>query len=233
MTKDSRLVALETSPPAFTRDAAEMMAWDIFGVAGTALLLDGERDQNFRVRPEGGEGIIFKILGPSEDVATVEFQTAALEHIAAMDPTLPVLRVRRTLAGDAYTRVNDDVGIPHIVRALDFQPGRVMEGVEPSRPLLRNVGATLARLDRALGNFFHPAAGQRIVWDLRHAAELRPSAALIEPPSKRALIEGALDRFIAFLPELARLRSQVIHNDCHPGNMLVDPDLRSVVGLLA
>jgi hypothetical protein len=34
MTKDSRLVALETSPPAFTRDAAEMMAWDIFGVAG-------------------------------------------------------------------------------------------------------------------------------------------------------------------------------------------------------
>jgi 4-aminobutyrate aminotransferase-like enzyme len=232
MPEDLRLVALETSPPAFTEGTAEMMAWDIFGVAGTAQLLYGERDQNFRIRPEGSDGIIFKILGPAEDPAAVDFQTAALEHIAAMDPTLPVPRVRRTLAGEAYTRVNDNAGVPHIVRALDFQPGRIMEGVEPSRALLRNAGATLARLDRALANFFHPAAGQRIVWDARRAVELRPSADLISDSAHRALIGGVLDRFIAFMPELARLRAQVIHNDCHPGNMLVDPEQRAITGLL-
>ncbi|GLR67009.1 aminotransferase [Acidocella aquatica] len=232
MTTETRLVALETSPPAFTQDSAEMMAWDVFGVAGTAQLLYGERDQNFRIRPEAGDGIILKILGPDEDAAAVEFQTGALEHIAMMDPALPVPRVHRTLNGEAYTRVNDDAGVAHIVRALRFQPGRIMAGVEPGAALLRNTGATLARLDRALANYFHPAAGQRIVWDLRRIVELRPSAALIEPAAVRALVEGVLDRFIAFMPEMARLRHQMVHNDLHPGNMLINEAASAVNGLL-
>ncbi len=232
MTTESRLVALQTSPPAFTRDTAEMLAWDVFGVAGTAQLLYGERDQNFRIRPESGDGIILKILGPDEDAATVEFQTGALEHIAMMDPALPVPRVHRTLNGEAYTRVNDDAGVAHIVRALRFQPGRIMEGVEPGAALLRNTGATLARLNRALANYFHPAAGQRIVWDLRRIVELRPSAGLIEPAATRALVEGVLDRFIAFMPEMARLRHQMVHNDLHPGNLLIDDAASAITGLL-
>ncbi len=232
MTTESRLVALQTSPPAFTRDTAEMLAWDVFSVAGTAQLLYGERDQNFRIRPESGDGIILKILGPDEDAATVEFQTGALEHIAVMDPALPVPRVHRTLNGEAYTRVNDDAGVAHIVRALRFQPGRIMEGVEPGAALLRNTGATLARLNRALANYFHPAAGQRIVWDLRRIVELRPSAGLIEPAATRALVEGVLDRFIAFMPEMARLRHQMVHNDLHPGNLLIDDAASAITGLL-
>ncbi len=232
MTMQPRLVALETSPPAFTPETAEMLAWDIFGIAGTAQLLYGERDQNFHIRPEAGEGIILKILGPAEDPATVEFQTGALEHIAMMDPTLPVPRTQRTRAGEAYTRVPDSAGVPHIVRALRFQPGRIMAGLEPTAPLLRNTGATLARLDHALANYFHPAAGQPIVWDLRRIPALRPSAALITPPAVRTLVEGVLDRFIAFLPALARLRHQMVHNDLHPGNMLVNEAATTITGLL-
>jgi 4-aminobutyrate aminotransferase-like enzyme len=232
MADAARLVALETSPPAFAAAEAERLAREIFGVEGTARQLYGERDQNFRIKTESGPGMILKILGPGEDPENVSFQTEALDHIAMMDPGLPVPKVLRTLAGEAFTRVPDAAGTMHIVRALQFQPGTVMDGVEPSPALLRHAGATLARLNLALGNFFHPAAGQKIVWDLRSIAPMRPFAALIEPEASRVLVETVLDRFLAFQPQLARLRHQMVHNDLHPGNMLVDGEAREVTGLL-
>ncbi len=232
MTDPENLVALQTSPPAFTREAAERMAREIFGVPGEARQLYGERDQNFRIKPAEGPGIIFKILGPSELPEAVAFQISALDHIKMMDASLPVPRVRRTLAGEDYAFVKDAAGTPHMVRALDFQPGQVMDSIEPSPGLLRDAGATLARLNRAMANFFHPGAGQKIVWDLRAIETMRPFAALIEPEGDRALVEGVLDRLLAFRPELAKLRHQPVHNDLHPGNMLVNDDASRVTGLL-
>lgn len=232
MIQSLRLVALKTNPPAFAVGQAEQFAQGIFGVTGEARPLYGERDQNFRIKTALGNGIILKILGPSEEPLAVEFQTQALEHVALLDAGLAVPRVRRTRDGAPYAWMNDGQGTPHMVRALDYQPGKVMDGVEPSRALLRNVGGTLARLDLALENFFHPAAGQRIVWDLRRIAELRPSAGLIEDYETRALIEAVLDRFLNYLPHIAKLPHQIIHNDLHPGNLLVDEAERAVTGLL-
>ena len=232
MTDPENLVALQTSPPAFTKEAAEQMAGEIFGVLGEARQLYGERDQNFRIKTAEGPGIIFKILGPSERPEAVEFQIAALDHIQMMDPALPVPRVRRTPAGEAYAYAQDAAGTAHMVRALDFQLGQVMESIAPTPGLLRDAGATLARLNKALANFFHPGAGQKIVWDLRAIQTMRPFAALIEPAEDRALVESVLDRFLAFLPELAKLRHQPVHNDLHPGNMLVNEDASRVTGLL-
>jgi 4-aminobutyrate aminotransferase-like enzyme/Ser/Thr protein kinase RdoA (MazF antagonist) len=232
MTDPKNLVALQTSPPAFEKEEAERMAREIFGVSGDARQLYGERDQNFCIKSEAGHGIIFKILGPSELPEAMEFQISALDHIKMMDPSLPVPRVHRTLAGEAYTYVQDSAGTPHMVRALGFQPGQVMDSIQPTPGLLRDVGANLARLDKALANFFHPGVGQKIVWDLRAIQTLRPCAALIEPAEDRALVESVLDRFLAFLPELAKLRHQPVHNDLHPGNMVVNEDASRVAGLL-
>ena len=232
MTDLTELVALHTSPPAFTLESAEQMAWEIFGVAGQARRLYGERDQNFRIKTAAGSGIIFKILGPSELPEAVEFQIAALDHIKIMDPSLPVPRVCRTAGGEAYACVKGAAGTPHMVRALDFQLGQVMDAIEPTPGLLRDVGATLARLNKAMANFFHPGAGQKIVWDLRAIETMRPFAALIDPAADRALVEGVLGRFLAFRPALARLRHQPVHNDLHPGNMLVNEDASRITGLL-
>lgn len=232
MTDPKTLLALETSPPCFSLEAATGFARDLFGIEGSAKQLYGERDQNFRITPAQGPGIILKILSPTELESAVDFQIAALEHIRAMDPALPVPRVCRTVSGAAYDFVRDAAGVAHMVRALEFQPGRVMDDVEPTPGLLRDVGGQLARLDRALANFFHPGMGQKIVWDLRAIEILRPSAALIEPAGDRALVESVLERFLAFRPLLDRLRHQPVHNDLHPGNMLVDADATRLTGML-
>ncbi|MGE4481539.1 aminotransferase class III-fold pyridoxal phosphate-dependent enzyme [Acidocella sp.] len=232
MTDPENLVALHTSPPAFSQEAAEQMAGEIFGAPGEARRLYGERDQNFRIKTAEGPGIILKILGPSELPEAVDFQISVLDHVKMMDPGLPVPRVRRAADGAGHVYVQDAAGTPHMARALEFQPGRVMDSIEPTPGLLRDVGATLARLNKAMANFFHPGAGQKIVWDLRAIETMRPFAALIEPARDRALVEDVLDRFLAFRPELARLRHQPVHNDLHPGNMLVNEDASHVTGLL-
>ena len=55
---------------------------------------------------------------------------------------------------------------------------------------------------------------------------------LIELRETRFLVERALDRFLVNLPRLSALRSQIIHHDCHPGNLLIDQDAKTITGVL-
>ena len=75
----------------------------------------------------------------------------------------------------------------------------------------------LGRLNRALADFAHPAGDRALSWDLSNLPDLRSHAS--EP-----LHLEIIDRFAAEVsPVLAGLPHQVIHNDGHPGNLLVDP----------
>ena len=226
------LIALRARTPAFPQDRAAAMAREIFGAEGTIRTLYGERDQNFHVGTADGSGIVMKIVGADEDPAVADFQTSALRHVAATDPGLAVPRVVPTRDGRSHVLVDGPGGARHIVRAVSFLPGVPLEGRPIPQALLGEIGGTVARLARALRGFFHPAAGQRIAWDPRQAAELRRHTGLIEPTGLRQLVERVLDRFMAALPGFATLRSQIIHNDGHPGNILVDEAAGAVVGLL-
>ncbi len=86
------LVALDTSPPDFSADEAVRMAGELFGIDGAAQRLYGERDQNFRIRPAVGDGIVLKIVGASEDPAVVDFQTTALRHGKGFHYVVPPAR---------------------------------------------------------------------------------------------------------------------------------------------
>jgi Ser/Thr protein kinase RdoA (MazF antagonist) len=75
----------------------------------------------------------------------------------------------------------------------------------------------LGRLSRALADFEHPAADRVLAWDLSQVTLLRE---LDPAPPVLEIIERA-ERLV--LPVLDDLPRQVIHNDFHPGNLLVDP----------
>jgi 4-aminobutyrate aminotransferase-like enzyme/Ser/Thr protein kinase RdoA (MazF antagonist) len=229
---DAPLIALEARTPVFSAEEAGRIARSSFGIDGTVTALYGERDQNFHIRPEAGDGIVLKFIGSQEDPAVVDLQTAVLQHIAEVDPGLPVPRIVPTLEGAPHGMAVDSAGIPHRVRAVAFQPGQLLDRITAPPELLGEIGRTVARLDRALRGFFHPAAAQPIVWDLRRAGALRPHAALIADAGLRDLVERGLDRFLGRLAEYRRLPAQVIHNDCHPGNLLVDPGATKLVGIL-
>jgi Ser/Thr protein kinase RdoA (MazF antagonist) len=215
---------LEEPAPAFSTAQAEEIAQRAFDLHASAQPLASERDQNFRLRAGDGSEWVLKIANPAEDPLILDMQTRALLHIAQVDPSLGVPRVRATPEGALFHEVDAVDGRHFIVRVLSFLPGRLLDDAAPHpAALARDVGATAARLARALHGFSHPSSRHALLWDLTQAPGLRARTHHIEDASRRRVVEEVLDRFAAdVLPRLQQQRAQVIHNDVSRMNTLVD-----------
>ena len=212
---------LATPAPAFSLDEARDIAQRHYAVTADARMLVSERDQNFRLRTDDGDAYVLKIANPEEKPDVLAFQTAALRHIKAQARSLPVPEVRGSVAGADLETVEKD-GQRYLVRLVSFLPGQLLGEVAVTPSLRRSIGTVLARLDVALRGFFHPAAGHDLLWDLSHAARLRPLIEHFDDPLVREQIARVIDNFDTRVrPVLPSLRAQVIHNDFNPANLLV------------
>ncbi|MEJ0024693.1 MAG: phosphotransferase [Rhizomicrobium sp.] len=206
-----------------SNEQASRLAEKLFGAAGSAQPLKSERDQNFVIRGDEGK-FVLKITNPAEDRGVTDFHTKALLHIAQVDPSLSVPRLLPTREGGYEAEFVDGDGRTRVVRLLSFLPGVMAASLEPSRDLRTGIARVLARFDRAMADFTHPAADHEIAWDITHAANLRKLLPEIADAANRARAERALDRFDAVAPLLGNLRRQVIHNDLNPFNVLFSED---------
>jgi 4-aminobutyrate aminotransferase-like enzyme len=214
---------LEAQAPAFSAREAEAIAQRDFGIQASAHPLDSERDQNFRLRAKNGSEWVLKIANPAENPALLDMQTQALLHIAQVDPSLGIPRVRATPDGALFHEIDGAEGRRFIVRVLSFLPGQLLDDATLHPALGRDVGAMAARLARALRGFFHPAARHELLWDLTQAPALRTRTHHIEEQGRRRVVEEVLDHFGAeVLPQLKMQRAQVIHNDVSCMNTLVE-----------
>jgi len=189
-----------------------------WGIAAAGLTrLETERDDTFRVSVADGD-VTLKVAHPNDPAELIDLQSRALEHARAADPGIPLQRVVPTLAGDLAA----DVG-GRTARVLTWLDGDLVLDSPQTPALFGDAGRLLGRLNRALADFVHPAADRDLAWDLPHLPDLRPHAT--DP-----LHLEVIDRFAAeIVPALAALPHQVIHNDGHPGNLLVDPSHPDVV----
>lgn len=225
---------LEAAPALVTDAQARAVLQQQFGLSGTLEKLGGERDLNFRVVLEDGSSRLFKLSHPLENPDVVDFHNQAMRRIELRDPELPVQRVHPSLAGQYATLVEID-GQHMLARLMSFAEGMPLHRVGLATTAFRRViGQSIARLDVALEGFTHPAAGHALLWDMQHAAHLRPLLIHIEPGQGRSLVQQSLDRYEAVvLPKMQGLRKQVIHNDTNPHNIIVEaarPDvLRSIL----
>ncbi|HZX25836.1 MAG TPA: phosphotransferase [Telluria sp.] len=214
--------ALSTAAPSLGPDEVAALAGSLFGVRGRATPLAGERDQNCCIETEAGTRYVIKISNPSEQLAVVDFQVAALEHIARAAPGLPVPRVVRTLDGRARGAVSLAGGPEVAVRMLTFLDGVQIRETPRTAAQRRAMGATLAALDLALRDFAHPGAQHDLLWNVSAAHRLAFKLDGVADPARRELAAAFMQRFIDHvLPRLPELRAQVIHNDYHLYNVLV------------
>ena len=207
---------LDSAPPQFTAEEAAQIAAEVFAVHGSASALGSERDQAFLL-----EHAVLKISNPSEDEAALDLEEAAIAHVCAVDPDLPVARPlgpRATFGG-------------HQVRLFERMHGH-KAGPELADDAVREIAAVHARLCLALRSFFHPAAGRELLWNLRATPQLRPLLEEIADPARRAVVARTLDRYEQrVLPQWERLRGQVVHGDFNLDNLLVDERGR-ITGIL-
>jgi hydroxylysine kinase len=222
-----------------TIEWAAALVRERYGPIDEVSPLSGERDANFLLRTtDGAHGLprhcMLKVSHPLEAPLVTDFQTQALLHIAAADPTLPVQRLVSTLDGRASFEVRASDGARRVVRLFSYLPGLPMPRARRSASQRANVARTLARLDRALSGLQHPAGALELPWDIQRADRVRSLLEHVADPARRALAERALDGFVQRAkPALAGLRRQPIHNDFNFYNLLVDEhDHDRIAGIL-
>jgi 4-aminobutyrate aminotransferase-like enzyme len=219
------------SPPPRLPDEAVAGAAERFGLRGALTPLDAERDQNLRIDDPDEGRFLIKVSNAAEHEAVVDCETEAVLHVHRVDPDLRVALPRRLRGGGWWTTAEDADGTPHFVRAFEFLEGQHAEPAALTHDAMRDWGETLGRLGRAMRGFFHPAADRPLLWDARHASDLRPFLADVEDPLRRNLAAAVLDRFEREVkPRLPTLPAQAIHNDLTVDNALVDVDGR-IVGI--
>jgi Ser/Thr protein kinase RdoA (MazF antagonist) len=214
--------AAQDIDPAWVADMARVR----YGMEGSLKPLSGERDRNYLLQCAGnGARYMLKVSHPGETPLVADFQTQALLHIAVADPGLPVQRIVPTRDGVAsfLWRAPDEV--QRVVRMFSYLPGEPLPGV-PRTPLQRvRLAQVLARLDRALAGFDHPAGALELPWDIQRADSVRGLLVHLDEPGQRALAEDVLRHFeLHTKPVLPALRRQPIHNDLNIYNVLVDAE---------
>jgi len=226
--------ALSTSVPNLSPESVRALARRLYGIDGSVEALAGERDQNCRMEAADGSRYVFKISNPSEPPSVVDFQIAALDHIAQASPQLPVPRVVRTLEGRTHDTIALANGVHTRVRMLTYLDGIQIRETVRTAAQRRAMGTGLAGLNRALHGFAHPGAAHDLLWNVSAAHRLAAKLDAIVDERRRALAGKFMARFIGdVLPRLASLRSQVIHNDYHFYNVLVAPDDHArIVGII-
>jgi len=126
--------------------------------------------------------------------------------------------------------VVSSAGEQHVVRLVSYLDGLPLGGAVPSQRLCRQIGVCLAHLGQALQGFDHPGSDHGLLWDMQQALQMRKILEHIPDAGLRDCVSQTLNDFEAqAVPRLGEIRSQVIHSDLNPDNLLIDPENQDAV----
>jgi Ser/Thr protein kinase RdoA (MazF antagonist) len=203
---------------------AASLLYGHYGIAGRLTRLAGEKDHNFLVTTDDGERFVLKLSHPDEQMEAVRFQREALMHMGAVDPGLFIPAVIRAAGGAHEVRAEMSDGSARIMRVLSYLEGTMLHETAASPPQDRALGAFLARVGLALRDFVQPDPRTDHVWDLQRLPSTRAMIGHIAEPDLRSRVELAYDDFEHYVSGvLPSLRTQAVHNDMNPYNVVVEP----------
>ena len=178
----------------------------------SAHRLDTELDDSFRLVTTAGE-FSLKVAHPHDSAALIDLQSAALAHAAGTGLSLQRVVATGVIRG-------------RIARLLTWLPGAPLFEVAITDDQVEMLGATLGTLSASLASFDHPLARRPFAWDALQLPTVKTLAHLVPDP---AIAEGFALFEARVAPRLHELPMQVVHNDFHPGNIVIDGDSVGVI----
>ena len=214
--------------PRFALKDVKALCKRLYRREGEFKPLLSEHDLTWLVTADTGECSVLKISNRKDSEAVVAMQCNAMAHIRRRDPTLPVPQMIPTVEGEDYSWVSSALsGERHMIRMISFMPGVVAEDHPEliGEAYYDAIGAMAGRLVKALNNLFDPAArSNQHLWDITRMAQLRPMLAAIEDKELQQTCRELLDHAEAVvIPALNATRCQLVHQDAHWGNVMIDP----------
>jgi 4-aminobutyrate aminotransferase-like enzyme/Ser/Thr protein kinase RdoA (MazF antagonist) len=210
---------VEDPPQVDVRTAAQLLRSE-YGLDAVVTELRSERDRNF-LAEAGGRRLVVKVSNSGDDAGQIAMECAAMEHVARVDPELPIPRLIPSTTGGPVTSVRAADGRTHLVRVITVLPGEVADLTALPEWFATDFGVISGRLTRALQGFGHPSAHRRLDWDPRHVADLRPYADGLPDVRRRAPMQRLLDRFAGLDEATRKLPASALHGDVTLSNLLL------------
>ena len=166
---------------------------------------------------------MLKIANADASVAAMDLQDAVLRHVRAT-PGVVTPRPIATADGRPHGEVVHD-GVAHLVRMVEFIPGRPLGALRPKPDAtLREVGAAAAQLSERLATFPTNDVPDDFAWDVRSgSATIEAALSGIAAAGRRTLLATMVRRAAEALEPLwRRLDVGVVHGDLNDHNVIAD-----------
>uniref|UniRef100_A0A1A9WKZ4 Hydroxylysine kinase n=1 Tax=Glossina brevipalpis TaxID=37001 RepID=A0A1A9WKZ4_9MUSC len=220
--------------PKVTNDHVESLLRRLYGVTiGDIRELISYDDRNYFVKEDPNVknpfilthcpyGYVLKIINSmdSKKVDFIDAQNQLLLYLAKQNIQCP--RPVQNVNGKYYSieSVNEN---EHIIRLLEFIPGKLFHEIPISNYLLFQSGEYLAKLNKALRNFHHIAYEKHhSTWQLQMVPKLRDFLYVLKDPTRKLMIEEIVESFEKnVLEKLNTFPKQIIHGDYNEQNIIV------------
>ena len=217
---------LECPAPQLTKQQAELVSSAWLNDPVFIRPLASERDQNFLFKNQNEQKFVLKVANTKEPFGVLDLQNKALEHLEkSTNLVLPKVILDSSGKQIRQEEINDN---QHYIRMVSYVEGTPIGDTKQPKDfklLYFNMGSFLGLLGQGLKGFIHKNSNHRLLWDVKETESLFEIMNYIGDKKKQELVKRSLEYFVEHIKEpLKKLRSQVIHNDMNPDNVLVKQD---------
>ncbi|OLS26715.1 MAG: 2,2-dialkylglycine decarboxylase [Candidatus Heimdallarchaeota archaeon LC_3] len=215
--------------PNFTLLEALNMVQSHFNLSGVIKELPSYEDQNFYIKINDGKEFVLKIANSEESKEIIEFQNATINYLSQF-PNVKVPKIILSKNNEEFSLYSENEDKKYIIRVISYISGTLYADYNQKNSVILNfVGQKLGSFTKNLQNFSHRTAYRKFGWDLANASTLIGEKIIhISDLRKKKVIAKFQKMFESqVIPELAELRSSVIHNDWNIHNIIINKNLNS------
>ncbi|XP_055712666.1 hydroxylysine kinase [Phlebotomus papatasi] len=221
--------------PTISEKEVEKLAERLYGITVLEISeLISYDDRNFFIREDRNiknpiianhstHGYILKVLNAldSHKAGFIDAQTKLMLFLAQQNITCP--KPIMNVYGKYYS--TELLGTTkHIVRLLEYIPGKIFKEVPLTNNLFYQAGVFVAKFDRAIKNFTHDAyKTHKSLWMLDSVPKLEEFAYALKDISKQEIVEEVIAEFKSkVMGHYDKFEKGVIHGDFNEHNILVN-----------